>query len=191
MSSPGTGAEIIRYVGYDIKTGRIVHTHSQLSALDNSYVEVPVEQLKERFSADPVVLAKLTDGDAANLDFIRAGARSRAPMLVDPVNRRLVAPPRLVLAADRTELAGDGQDSVELAITVVDQDDRVLEGTAGTVKVETSRGKLSVRAGQVDLAGGHATVTLTSANETVSRVRVRASLPGQPCLPARLDLEFT
>lgn len=191
MSTPRTGGEIIRYAGYDTRTGRIVHTHSEFSVLGNRYVEVPVDQLKARFGADPVVVAKLTDGDPANLDYLRADGTGPLRAVVDTVNRRLVAPPRLVLSADRTELAGDGQDSVDLAITVVGEDGQVVEGAAGTVKVETSRGKLSARGGRAELAGGCATVTLTSVNETVSRVRVRASLPGQPCLPARLGLEFT
>jgi hypothetical protein len=191
MSTPRTGAEMIRYVGYDTKTGRIVHTHSEFSVADDQYVEIPVDQLKARFAADPLVVAKLTDGDPANLDFIRADGTGPLRSVVDPVNRRLAAPPRLVLAADRTELAGDGQDSVDLAITVVDEDGRVIEGASGPVKVETSRGKLSARSGLADLADGRASITLTSVDETVSRVQVRASLPGQPCLPARLVLEFS
>jgi hypothetical protein len=191
MSSPGATAGTIRYVGYDIKTGRIVHTHSAFSVAGHRHVEIPVDQLKAMFGADPVVVAKLTDGDPANLEYLRADGTGPVRSVVDTVNRRLVAPPRLVLSADRTELAGDGQDSVDLAITVVGEDGQVVEGAAGTVKVETSRGKLSARGGRAELAGGCATITLTSVNETVSRVRVRASLPGQPCLPARLDLEFT
>jgi len=191
MSSPGATAGTIRYAGYDIKTGRIVHTHSAFSVAGQGHVEIPIDQLKAMFGADPVVVAKLTDGDPANLDYIRADGTGPLRSLVDTVNRRLVAPPRLVLAADRTELAGDGQDSVDLAVSVVGEDGQVIAEAAGTGKVETSRGKLSARGGRAELAGGRAVVTLTSANETVSRVRVWASLPGQPCLPARLDLEFS
>lgn len=192
MSSPDTEAEVIRYVGYDTRTGQIVHTHAQFSVPENRYVEVPAEQLKARFSADPGIVARLSDGDAGHLDFIKADAdRPLASLMVDTASRRLVTRPRLVLAADRTELAGDGQDSVALGITVVGEDGQVIEDAGGTVKVETSRGKLSARGGVVDLAAGRGTITLTSASETVSQVRVQASAPGQPYASAQLDLEFT
>jgi hypothetical protein len=196
MSSTNTGAEeTVRYVGYDTTTGRIVHTHAQFSVAENRYVEVPPDQLKAAFAADPGITAGLSGGDAGNLDYLKADTTSAGEplgaLMVDTVNHRLVARPRLALSAERTELAGDGQDSVQLAITVTGADGQVIEGAGGTVKVETTRGKLSARGGVLDLAAGRGTVTLTSANETVSQVVVRVSAPGQPYVPAELDLEFT
>jgi hypothetical protein len=193
MNSPDAEADVIRYVGYDTATGRVVHTHAQFSVRENRYVEVPVDELRARFSADPLIVAQLSNGDPGNLDFIRAdaGVPADAPVMVDHVNRRLMAPPRVVLSADRTELAGDGQDSANLSITVVGEDGQVVESATGTVQVETSRGKLSVRGGRVELSAGRADVTLTSVNETVRQVLVRAAVPGQPYSPAELTLEFT
>jgi hypothetical protein len=193
MSSTDTGAEEnVRYVGYDTTTGRIVHTHAQFSVAENRYVEVPPDQLKAAFAADESITARLSGGDADHLDYLKAAtSEPLGSLMVDTANHRLVARPRLALSADRTELAGDGQDSVELAITVTGADGQVIEGAGGSVKVETTRGKLSARGGVLDLAAGRGTVTLTSANETVSQVVVRVSAPGQPYVPAELDLEFT
>jgi hypothetical protein len=194
MSSPDNGPEAMHYVGYDTKTGRIVHTHAQFNVMENRYVEVPSDELKASFAADPGIVAKLTDGDASNLDFIRvdgAAADGRlAPQMVDTASRRLVPRPRLVLSADKKEIAGDGQDSVDINVQVTGEDGQAVGGAAGAVKVTTTRGKLSARGGVVNLSDGHGTVTLTSANETVSQVRVTASALDQPYTSAILDLEF-
>lgn len=195
MTSPSTAQQVIRYVGYDTKTGRIIHTHTQFNVPEARSAEIPADELTAKFSADPTIVAKLTDRDPANLDYIRADdAHADGPLkslMVDTASRQLVARPRLALSADRTELSGDGQDSVELSVTVTGDDGQVVAGAGGAVKVETTRGKLSARGGVLDLAAGRGTITLTSANETVSRVVVRVSAADQPYLPAELDLEFS
>jgi hypothetical protein len=181
-------------VGYDIKTGRIVHTHAQFNVKENRYVEVAVDELMASFSADPGIVAKLSDGDPSNLSFIRAdGAQADGrltSLMVDPASGRLVTRPRLAMSAQKKEIAGDGQDSVDIDISVVGEDGQVIEGASGTVKVTTTRGKLSARGGAVSMAGGRGTVTLTSSNETVSRVQVTAAGLDQLYASGHLDLEF-
>jgi hypothetical protein len=161
---------------------------------ENRYVEVPIDELKATFSADPAIAPKLTDGDPGNLDFIRAdavhGTASLTPLMVDTANRRLVPRPRLVLSAERKEITGDGQDSLDINIQVIGEDGQAIGGAAGPVKVRTTRGKLSARGGVVTLAEGRGAVTLTSANETVSKVSVIAAALDQPFDSGFLDLEF-
>jgi hypothetical protein len=191
MASPDTGQPVIRYVGYDTKTGRIVHTHSQLNVQDGRHADIPADELVAQFSADPVIVERVTDHDPANLAYIRADdALDGSQLMVDTASRRLVPQPRLVLSADKTELAGDGQDSARLSIQLVGGDGQPVGEADGLVKVRTTRGKLSARGGLVTLADGHGDITLTSANETVSQVRVTVTAVDQTYAPARLDLEF-
>ncbi|MGB6986734.1 MAG: hypothetical protein WBD74_12240 [Candidatus Aquilonibacter sp.] len=162
--------------------------------LENRYVEIPIETLKARFSNDAEVVSKLSDRDPKNLEFIEidlAGVRpGSAALMVDPAKRRLVERPALALSADKLQITGDGNDSADIEISVVDANGKRLNGASGAAKVTTSRGKLSTRGGIVNLVKGHATVTLTSANETVNRVRVWVSSPDHSFSAARLDLEF-
>jgi hypothetical protein len=192
VNDRNTEAGVIRYVGYDAPTGRVVHTHSQFSVRENRYVEIPVDQLKARFSGDPAIVAQLSGGDPGNLDYVQAetGDRLDGPLMVDRASRRLAPPPRLTLSADRTELTGDGQDSVDLHIAVAGPDGQVAADAAGPVRVETTRGKLSARGGLVDLSAGRAVVTLTTVSETVRQVVVRVSAESQPYVAAQLNLEF-
>jgi hypothetical protein len=194
MGSPGSAPEEIRYAGYDIKTGRIVHTHARFSIQENRYVEIPIDELKATFSADAGIVAKLSDGDPVSLDYIKLDPARAAelsdPAMVDTAHRRLVARPRLVLSTTANQLAGDGQDSADIAIALVNEHGAPVKGAAGAVKVTTERGKLSARGGLVNLVDGRASITLTSTNETVSHVRVTAAPVDRVYASAFLDLEF-
>ena len=112
------------------------------------------------------------------------------PAMVDTATRRLVARPRLVLSTTANQLAGDGQDSADIAIALVNEHGAHVEGAAGAVKVTTERGKLSARGGLVNLVDGRASIILTSTNETVSHVRVTAAPVDRVYASAFLDLEF-
>jgi hypothetical protein len=197
MSPAGSVPEEIRYAGYDIKTGRIVHTHARFSIQENRYVEIPIDELKSIFSADAGIVAKLSDGDPVSLDYIKIDPARAAelsdpgtPAMVDTATRRLVARPRLVLSTTANQLAGDGQDSADIAIALVNEHGAPVEGAAGAVKVTTERGKLSARGGLVNLVDGQASITLTSTSETVSHVRVTAAPVDRVYASAFLDLEF-
>ena len=191
MSSTDTGAEVIRYVGYDTRTGQIVHTHAQFSVPENRYVEVPADQLKARFSADPGIVDRLTDGDAGNLDFIKAESRGATGLAHGRHDQPQPCHAAAAGAGGGPDGAGRRRPGQRSARRHRGRRGRAgHRGAGGTVKVETTRGKLSARGGVVELAAGRGTVTLTSANETVSQVRVRASGVGQPYAPAQLDLEF-
>lgn len=185
-------APTLRYVGYDTKTGKIVQTHSRFSVAENRYVEIPANELKSRFSQDPLIVAQLTGQDPKNLDFIPVESSSAhaGPMMVDPAQRKLIARPVLRLMAKKSQLTGDGTDSTEIEIATVDAHGKPHSHGSGKVKVSTSRGKLSARGGIVELDKGHAKLTLTSVPETVERVQLVVTALDQPYLSGRLDIEF-
>ena len=185
---------ILRYAGYDKKTGQIIHTHSRFSVAENRFVEIPIDELVARFSTDPDIVARLTDRDSKNLDFIKVSTsehdQSQGPMMVDPTHRKLVPRPSLRLTTKKTQLAGDGKDSTEIEISAVDGHGKHQNDVSGEVRITTTRGKLSARGGVVKLTKGRATITLTSVNETVSNVRLTAAPVDGAHTAARLDLEF-
>ncbi len=182
------------YAAYDKTTGRIVHTHSRFSVPENRFVEMPIEELKKRFSSDMHVVSKLSDKDPKNLEFIKIDLGDIGPatggLMVDTAKKKLVKRPSLALTASKREIAGDGKDTATIDIAVVDAHGKHIDGASGTAKVTTTRGKLSARGGIVKLAKGHAKVTLTSANETVSKVRVSVISPDKSFGSAYLDVEF-
>jgi hypothetical protein len=183
------------YVAFDKRTGRILHTHSRFSVEANRHVEVPEEDLRQMLANDASLLAGLTDQDLANLDILKVGPHDAVPgsggqIMVDVAHRRIVPKPRLVLAADKREIVGDGYDSATIEIRAVDADGELLRTVEDRIKVTVTRGRLSVRGGLVDLDEGRATITLTSVNETVDNVRVGATSLTGACASGYLTLEF-
>jgi hypothetical protein len=94
------------------------------------------------------------------------------------------------LTAEKTRLEGDGSDSTTIQIAVVDTNGRPVARYSGSVKVATTRGKLSARGGIVELRRGRGEITLTSVAETVDKVTVTATATDGRALRADLDLEF-
>ena len=185
----------IQYVVFDKKTGRILQTQSRFSVEQNQDVEIPMEELKATLAKDPYVLQRLTDHDAGNLDILKSetketGRGLHSPTMVDVKHMKIVAKPKLVLSAGKKEIVGDGQDSTEIEIKVVGATGRAVHTVDDQIKITTTRGRLSARAGIVDLVQGRATITLTSVNETVSEVRVRALSVSGACASGALTLEF-
>lgn len=184
----------IQYVVFDPRTGRIVSTHSRFSVEENRDVEIPIEELK-RTLQDASARRDVTSHDTANLDILKVESPQGVPInsatdMVDVTDRRIVQRPLLVLTAGKQQIVGDGRDSVTIEIKVVDADGNDVYNINDTIKVMTTRGRLSARGGIVTLAEGRATIVLTSAAETVSHVRVRAFSPDGACGGGNLRLEF-
>jgi hypothetical protein len=185
----------VQYVAFDKKTGRILNTYSRFSVEANRYVEVSNDELKELLTRCTPVIANLTDQDLANLEILKVGPddevpRSGNPVMVDVAHRRIVKKPKLVLAADKREIVGDGQDRATIEIRVVNAEGKPIHTIEDRIKVSVTRGRLSARGGIVDLVQGRATITLTSVNETVDRVRVQATSLTGACGSGNLILEF-
>jgi hypothetical protein len=159
------------YVVYDNTTGRILGTHSRIDGTTGESIPM----------SDEEVLAVA----GAALD---ENARSRARVLavdenqltaptglrVNPKRRELVARGRVELKPSRPEVRGDGEDSVDIAIEVLDPSGKLDAGFDGPIKVSTQRGRLSQPGGIVQAKGGKASISLRSVAETIDRVRLVA-----------------
>jgi hypothetical protein len=180
-----------QYVVFDRATGRILQTRSKLDADSEQFVDLPIEELKREAAADADAIGRVTGKDPANIAVVAVdadGPVGYTAQRVDPKTHKLVDLPRLRLTADKTELAGDGSDTATIEVQAVDAKDKPVRDVEGEVRVTTERGKLSERGGLIKLVRGHGKIKLTSVNETVHRVRVRAeSLDGSV---ARGDLRF-
>jgi hypothetical protein len=193
-AEPGLATELL-YVVYDAQTGRVVHTHSRFSVESDRDIEVDEAEVLAITREDDLALEKTTDRDTKNLAVLTvrepaATAVLRAGALVDVAQKRLVAKPSLQLTAEKTRLEGNGSDSTSIQIAVVDPNGRPVARYAGSVKVATSRGKLSARGGIVDVRRGRGEITLTSVAETVDKVTVTATATDGRAQRADLDLEF-
>lgn len=201
-ADPGTRVVVI----YDKTTGRIFQRHGETRIVEDK-AHAPEQPTSAKGHGAPVptrfelaavlekvgdkrLLGLVTGGDRANLALLEVdpGADLQGAM-VDLESQRIVPQPALHVTSDKTELDGDGQ-----AVARIRVEARDAGGTrsdfSGEVKVTTTRGRLSARGGLVELKAGVAELTLTSANETVARVEVRASCAIAPCAPGRLVLEF-
>ena len=91
-----------------------------------------------------------------------------------------VALPQLRVTVEKDRLNGDGSDTTAIEVQAVDAAGRPVRDLDDEIRVTTQRGKLSELGGLVKLVRGRAKLELTSVDETVHRVRVRAvSLRGR------------
>lgn len=182
-----------QYIVYDKQTGEIVNVHSRFSVTEDKYVEIPTEELRSTLSKDESIVKRLSGGDAGNLDVIAdpgGGVRSRTGFKVDVRARKLVAKPSLRLKADKSEITGDGEDSVSIEIQAVGEDGKTDLGFDDTLKVTTTRGKLSERGGVIEMRQGKARITLTSVDETVDHVQIVATSMRGSAAPGSVSVEF-
>jgi hypothetical protein len=196
-SSPLTAPEqpSIQYIIFDKKTGRILQRHSCFDVEKQAHVAVPHDELKAMFGKDALLASRATDRDLKNIDFLEVKRGSEALSLtgaftVDVEKRQLVPLPTLTVGADKPELTGDGKDKAVLEIQAVDRDGKLIRTAEGKIKVTTTRGKLSEPGGVVQLVRGRAKIELTSAHETVSRVKVTARSLDGAFTAGQVTLEF-
>jgi hypothetical protein len=175
------------HVIYDSRTGSILGSYRQFDLTAGQYVAVPaadlLDSLRETLDAETAAVVAVVEAPADQQMDI---GRQR----VDPDKGQLVPKLELRLSADRTQLNGDGKDSVDLAIAVLDSAGAPVKGFAGELLVQTSRGRLSTPGGRLEAVGGAASLTLTAPAETVNKVRVTVSDPTNQCMAGSLDLEF-
>ena len=160
------------YVIYDISTGRILGTHTRIDGDtgksvplgDTDVVAACGLSLDERARSKVKVLAV----DAATL-------RSRTGLRVHTKRQELVPRDHLDLKLSRAEIRGDGEDSVDIEIRVVQSSGKPDDTFNGRIKVSTQRGRLSEPGGIVQAKGGLAKISLRSVPETIDRVRISAN----------------
>jgi hypothetical protein len=196
MAETRKKSHMITYVVYDKKTGRILHLHSSYNVAEDIYDECDPEEVKQLVTEDDLAMRSVTDSDPDNLEVLMA---YDIPELypsrdigytVDLERKTVVEKPMLQLSAEKTQLRGDGKDQARIEVRVVNKRGKVAEGYNGTVKVITSRGKLSASAGRVNVKRGVGSIELTSVNETVHRVNIRARCLDGKCISTSMNMEF-
>jgi hypothetical protein len=176
------------YVVYDVETGAVVGNHSSVGP-DGELRKVTQKEVLSMVA--PAVEAALgTSPKLAVLEVDESKLDLSTPMRVDLKGKKLVAAPALRLTADRTEIEGDGEDSIELQVAAVDSSGKPVKSFTGEVQVTTTRGRLSERGGVLELSSGEGKIRLTSAPETVQVVTVGAADPAGVATPGSLDLGF-
>jgi len=194
-SSPASSSDegVPTHIVYDKTNGRIIGRYRRYDLNEEKYTHGDTEEVLDLFKNDEKILARVNEGDTANLGVLttRLPAHTKLSNLrVSEKRGLLVDRPRLRMRADRDALEGDGQDSLTINIDVVDGHDKVLRDYESEIHVSTSRGKLSARGGCVALERGQASVTLTSVRETVDEVIVQARSLDHSLAFAQLILRF-
>jgi hypothetical protein len=177
---------------YDRTTGRVLATYRRLDVKTGKMVPDTEDEVLDLVRGDESLVAETTDGDPGNLAtlVVEAERAPAAAVRVAPERGRLVVPPRIRLMAERDELEGDGEDSLEISIDIVDASDKPVGDYRGPVHVSTSRGRLSARGGDLELDDGRGKLALTSVRETVDEVTVRATVPDGSLVPGELTVRF-
>ncbi len=175
------------YVLFDRSTGRVTGTHSLYNAETRSYQVRPLEEVRRVFSE---FLEGRTGHQYDVLEADLPPGQDQRGLCVDVKQRMLVPKPRLQAKAERAQLQGDGKDSVQIDIVVLDDGGKVLKDFTGDLRVTTTRGRLSAPGGRIKAARGRASITLTSVAETVDRVWVAVSESSGRCAPGGVTFEF-
>lgn len=173
-----------RYVVYDPGTGAIVTSHDVLVPADEaapSHAAVR-DQLRGLLDDDVLEQAELLETDD-----VSPGVEH----FVDRARRELRPLRRIEVRTDKPELDADGEDSAELQITIIDPESGdVDESFSESLRVTTSRGRLTARGGRVEAREGRATIRLVAAPETVRTVQVLVEAERGTATPGSAALEF-
>jgi hypothetical protein len=195
MQNPETARrdQAAAHVVYDKVTGQILGRFRRYDAVEGRLQHAEPDETLEAFRRDATLLARVTDGDPGNLAVAishLASEESARGLRVAPATGAVEALPRIRLFSDREALDGDGEDTLTLSIDVVGEGNAVVSSYIGEIKVSTTNGKLSARAGLVTAQGGRAGLTLTSTRETIDEVRIRARATDGTALPGELTVRF-
>ncbi len=172
---------------YNQQTGRIMSIYTHYDVESQTYLETPEQEVLD------LAGGVSAEDSAAGLGVISvqdAPANVAATHRVDIESGNLVAKYQLNVQVPRTQLNGDGVDTVDIQVSAVDEAGNAVAGFQGDLRAVTSRGKLSSAGGRLTAADGTATFRLTASAETVARVRVTVSDPSGRCTPGSADLEF-
>lgn len=187
---------IISHVVYDKKSGKVLHTHSSFDVEKGAYRKCTKKEVLQFVSTDDSTLMRVTDNDPKNLavviteDTLESAMPGVGGLMVDKKTKAVIRKPKLRLRSKKMELLGDGEDVTDIDISVLDLTGKIDQSFQGSVKVSTSRGKLSTKGGVVNINKGKGKITLTSANETVSRVKVAVHSPDETCVRDEIILEY-
>ena len=175
------------FVVFDPSKGEIIGTYAVYDAGTRSYRTPTLEEASNAFRD------LLAERNVDKIDILEADlpiGTSPAGYSIDVERRQLAMKYRLQIQTDRTEIQGDGKDSVEIEISVVDEPGEVVGSFDGDLRVTTSRGRLSASGGRIKAENGRASITLTSTMETVENVHVLVRDPSGRCKAGSISIEF-
>jgi hypothetical protein len=175
------------YVVYDSTTGRILGTHSRTDGSTGEPIPMTDEEVLALYGAS---LEEKTRSRARVLAVDENQLKSPAGQRVHTKRQELVARNRVELKLSRPEIRGDGEDTVDIEIQVLDASGKLDESFNGELKVSTQRGRLSQPGGKVQAKGGKAKVSLRSVPETIDRVRIVAQDVEGALEPGRASVAF-
>jgi len=176
-----------KYVVYDRTTGRILAVYGVYDAENETYVAQPGEAIQK-------VIQPIIEGlDPQSVEIIEMEFPTATPISgfrIDLDRRELIPKFQLRLQAERTAIQGDGKDSAEITLTVVDEKGKLVKRFNGELLVTTTHGRLSTIGGKVEARSGSVSIKLTSTVETIDRVSITARDPSGHSTRGTLDLEF-
>ncbi len=161
----------ISYVVFDSASGRILGTHTRISGETGE--SLPMSDA-EVISSCGVTLNDKDNKRVKVLAVDSAALGSRDGLRVHTKRQELVPRSHLEIKLSRTEIRGDGEDSVDIVIRVIQPNGKPDESFNGRIKVSTQRGRLSELGGIVEARGGVAKISLKSVPETIDQVRMIA-----------------
>ena len=190
MTTPQGGYPEPAQLVYSRATGQVLGRYRVFDVESGAYREAGGDEALALFG-DRNTMARVTGTeDLAVLTVnLEPGARL-SDLRVSTAEGTVESRPRILLRAERDAIEGNGEDSVELTVDIVDEQDTVVRDFGGEIKVTTTHGKLSERAGLVRAKAGRARLTLTSTRETIDQVRVRATAPDGTAQAAEITLSF-
>lgn len=134
------------FVVFDPSKGEVIGTYAVYDAETRSYRRPTLEEASNAFRD------LLAERKADKINILEADlplGTSPARYSIEVQRRQIAIKPRLQVQADRTQIQGDGKDSVEIEISAVDESGNVVESFDGDLRVMTSRGRLSASGGRI------------------------------------------
>ncbi len=172
---------------FDRSTGKILGTHAVYDAEKGEYRMPTTEEAQAAFRR---LLEGRTPDQVGMMEAEFPTLSDQGRYYIDTAKHHLVPKPQLRVQAERTQIEGDGKDSVEIKISVVNEAGEVMESFDGDLRVMTGRGRLSAPGGCIKADHGRASITLTSVAETVAQVSITVQDPLGRCAEGYLHLEF-
>ncbi len=157
------------YLVFDRTTGATIGTYSAYDAQTRSYVEQSPEKTLEAFQGQ---LQGRTRDQVGIAEIALPQGQDVGGYYFDAKTGKAIPRLQMDVKPERTQLQGDGKDSVEIHITVLGDGGTAAHDFNADLRVTTSRGRLSAPGGRIKAVHGSASIKLTSVPETVGKVSI-------------------
>jgi len=175
------------YIVFDRSTGAVIGTHLVYDARTRTYVEHAPENVLEIFHGS---MKGRTSDQIGVSEISLPRGRDVSGYFFDVKAKKLVPRLRLDVKPERTQLQGDGKDTIQIQIGVLGDGGKVADDFNGELRVTTTRGRLSASGGQIKATQGRGSIKLTSVAETVDRVWLTVRDLAGRCARGKAVVEF-